>query len=75
MVQVLRQMAQGNFTVLVDRRHADRRQRLQPVLEERRRGERRTRLAITATSRVWQLCWSAHATARRSADRGAPVTD
>jgi len=32
-----------NVTVLVDERHGERRRRLQPVREERRRGERRAR--------------------------------
>jgi hypothetical protein len=33
--------AKGRVTVVVDRRRADRRQRVQPVTEERRRAERR----------------------------------
>ena len=35
--------APGNFTVVLDRRKVERRQRVQPVLEERRHGERRSR--------------------------------
>jgi len=57
-VQVLRKIAEERFTILLDRRHADRRQRVQPVLAERRRGERRTPLAIAAACRYWELCWS-----------------
>ena len=75
LVQTIREIARGNFTVLVDRRHAERRRRMQPVLEERRQGERRTRLAIAATSRFWHLCWSASATAHRSTDCRAPGAD
>jgi len=58
--QVIREIVQGEFTVLVDRRHA-----------ERRRGEQRTFLAIAATSRYWQLGWPAQAFARRTTDRRA----
>lgn len=57
-IQVLRKIAEEDFTIRLDRRHADRRQRVQPVLEEQRRGERRTPLAIAATCRYWELCWS-----------------
>ena len=35
--------ARRNVTVVLDRRQAERRQRVQPVREERRRGERRSR--------------------------------
>jgi len=43
--------ARGNFTVMVDGRYAQQQRRAQPVLEERRRGERRGLPAITADPR------------------------
>ena len=45
--------ARGNFTVIADRRSADRRRRVQSVQDERRRGERRSCPAITATPLQW----------------------
>jgi len=51
--QALRDLSAAgkNFIVIVERRHAERRQRVQPVLEERRRGERRNSPAIVAALR------------------------
>ena len=45
--------ARGNCTIIVDGRQAERRRRVQPVREERRRGERRSCPAITADPRRW----------------------
>jgi len=45
--------ARGKFTVVVDRRRADRRQRVQPVLEERRRQERRSLPSLAEDLRLW----------------------
>lgn len=45
--------ARGNFTVIADRRSADRRRRFQPVHDERRRGARRNCPAITAAPHRW----------------------
>jgi len=47
LVQVLRDAipAGRNVTVIVDERHGERRRRVQPVREERRRSERRARPA------------------------------
>lgn len=42
LVYRLREIAQGKFTVVVNRRNADRRQRYQSVRVERRRAQRRT---------------------------------
>ncbi len=43
----------GNCTIIVDRRSSDRRRRVQSVLQERRRGERRNCPAITAAPHQW----------------------
>lgn len=43
----------GHCTIIADRRSADRRRRVQPVHDERRRGERRSVPAITATPLQW----------------------
>jgi hypothetical protein len=52
--QALREIATpGNFTVIVDRRHAERRRRAQPVAADRRRGERRSFPAIATDPRRW----------------------
>jgi hypothetical protein len=45
--------ARGKFTVVVDRRRADRRRRVQPVLEERRRTERRSLPSLAEDLRLW----------------------
>lgn len=47
LVQALREAipAGRNVTVIVDERHGERRRRVQPVREERRRSERRARPA------------------------------
>jgi hypothetical protein len=45
--------ARGSFTVVVDRRQADRRQRSQSVLEERRRSERRRLPSLAEDLRLW----------------------
>ena len=66
--QAVREVAEDNFTVIVDRRKTERRQHVQPVLEDRRHGERRSSSAIVATTRPWHVCWSASAAARRLAD-------
>ena len=69
--QVIREIVQGEFTVLVDRRQAERRRGEQLVLEERRRGKRRTLQMIAVRSRCWQLCWPAQVFTRRTTDRRA----
>ncbi len=53
--QALRQAfaARGNFTIIVEGRHAERRRRRQTVQEERRRGERRRYPATIADPRRW----------------------
>ncbi len=43
----------GNCTIIVDRRSTDRRRGVQPVAEERRRGDRRHCPAITTTPHQW----------------------
>lgn len=43
----------GNCTIIVDRRSSDRRRRVQSVLQERRRVERRNYPAITAAPHQW----------------------
>jgi len=45
--------ARGTFTVVVDRRRLDRRQRVQPVLQERRRRERRSLPSLAEDLRLW----------------------
>jgi len=45
--------ARGNFTIIVDRRSAERRRGVRPVQDERRRGERRRCPAITTTPHRW----------------------
>lgn len=45
--------AKGRFTVVVDRRRADRRRRVQPVMEERRRTERRSLPSLAEDLRLW----------------------
>ena len=45
--------ARGNHTVIADRRHAERRRRVQPVQGDRRHGERRSLPAITVDPRRW----------------------
>ena len=46
--------ARGSFTVVVDRRRADRRRAVQPVMEERRCGERRSSPSIADDLRYQQ---------------------
>jgi len=43
----------GSFTIVVDRRRADRRQRVQPVMAERRRRERRSLPSLVEDLRQW----------------------
>ena len=45
--------ARGTFTVVVDRRRVDRRGRVQPVLQERRRRERRSLPSLAEDLRLW----------------------
>ena len=45
--------ARGTFTVVVDRRRVDRRGRVQPVLQERRRSERRSLPSLAEDLRLW----------------------
>jgi NAD(P)-dependent dehydrogenase (short-subunit alcohol dehydrogenase family) len=45
--------AKGRCTVVVDQRRADRRRPVQPVLEERRRTERRRLPSLAADLRRW----------------------
>jgi hypothetical protein len=45
--------AKGRCTVVVDQRRADRRRRVQPVLEERRRTERRSLPSLAEDLRLW----------------------
>ena len=45
--------AKGRFTVVVDRRGAERRGRVQPVMEERRRTERRGLPSLAEDLRRW----------------------
>jgi len=43
--------ARGNYTVIIDRRYAERRRDVQSVLAERRRGARRSRSGVTVDPR------------------------
>lgn len=43
----------GTFTVVVDRRRAERRNGVEPVLEERRRTDRRSRPSLAEDLRLW----------------------
>lgn len=45
--------AKGRYTVVVNRRLADRRQYVQPVMEERRRRERRSLPSLAEDFRLW----------------------
>jgi hypothetical protein len=45
--------ARGTFTVVVDRRRADRRQRVQAVLKDRRRRDRRSSPSLAEDLRLW----------------------
>jgi len=45
--------ARGKFTVVVDRRRVDRRRCVQPVLQERRRRERRSLPSVAEDLRLW----------------------
>ncbi len=45
--------ARGNYTIIVNRRLADRRRGVQPVQDERRRGERRCCPAIMTDPHRW----------------------
>jgi hypothetical protein len=45
--------ARGTFTVVVDRRRADRRQRVQAVLKDRRRRDRRNSPSLAEDLRLW----------------------
>jgi hypothetical protein len=45
--------ARGTFTVVVDRRRADRRQRVQAVLKDRRRRDRRSAPSVADDLRLW----------------------
>lgn len=45
--------ARGKFTVVVDRRRVDRRRCIQPVLQERRRRERRSLPSVAEDLRLW----------------------
>jgi hypothetical protein len=45
--------ARGTFTVIVDRRRADRRRGVQPVLQERRRRDRRNLPSVAEDLRLW----------------------
>lgn len=45
--------ARGTFTVVVDRRRGERRQRTQPVLEDRRRRDRRSSPSVAEDLRQW----------------------
>lgn len=45
--------ARGTFTVVVDRRRADRRQCVQPVAEDRRRRDRRSSPSVSEDLRLW----------------------
>ena len=58
-----------NYTIIVeiiDRRHAERRQRVRPVLEDRRRGERRSVPMSRLASTGGHLCCSANTSPDRS---------
>jgi hypothetical protein len=45
--------ARGTFTVVVDRRRADRRLSVKPVLTDRRRRERRSLPSVAEDLRMW----------------------
>jgi hypothetical protein len=59
--------AKGRCTVLVDQRRVDRRGRVQPVLEERRRTERRSRPSLAEDLRRWPYV-VVHPSGRRPQD-------
>ena len=64
--------AQGTFTVVVDRRKADRRQRYQTVRVERRRADRRGQPVIAADPRRRPYALLRQPIRPRATDRCAP---